>query len=63
MAKLLLVQMTITVVLIALSACTTALPPDASCHDQWEAYSNDRMHGAMLGGLLGGSISGNKPNC
>lgn len=48
---------------VAASGCTTQLPADASCHDKWEAYSNDRMHGAMLGGLLGGSMSGNKPDC
>ena len=51
------------VTVISLGACTTNLPANASCHDQWEAYANDRMHGAMLGGLLGGSMSGNKPNC
>lgn len=49
--------------LLTLSACVTDLPPAASCRDKWDAYANDRMHGAMLGGLLGGSISGRKPEC
>lgn len=49
--------------LLTLSACVTDLPSSASCRDKWDAYANDRMHGAMLGGLLGGSISGRKPEC
>ena len=48
---------------LILSGCVTNLPQSATCAERWEAYANDRMHGAMLGGLLGGSISGDKPTC
>lgn len=51
------------VLLLALCACQSSVPPTATCSQQWEAYSNDRMHGAMLGGLIGGSLSGTKPTC
>jgi hypothetical protein len=51
------------VALATLAGCTTELPKNASCHDRWEAYAMDREHGAMLGGLLGASMSGNLPDC
>jgi hypothetical protein len=49
--------------LFALAGCQTDLPANATCSQKWEAYSNDRMHGAMLGGLAGASMSGRKPDC
>jgi hypothetical protein len=51
------------VALAMLAGCTTELPKNASCHERWEAYAMDREHGAMLGGLLGASMSGNLPDC
>lgn len=49
--------------LLTLLGCHTALPPGATCQQRWDAYADDRMHGAMLGGLLGGSMSGDRPTC
>lgn len=58
-----MIHLALILVLLALAGCVTNLPANASCQERWEAYANDRMHGAALGGMLGGSISGNKPNC
>jgi hypothetical protein len=49
--------------LLSLGACTTPLPANASCHAQWETYANDRMNGALAGGLIGASLSGKRPTC
>ena len=51
------------VALLLLGGCQTQLSANATCSERWEAYANDRMHGAMLGGLAGGSMSGTKPTC
>ena len=48
---------------LILSGCVTNLPQSATCTERWEAYANDKMFGSAAGGLLGGSISGNKPTC
>jgi hypothetical protein len=50
-------------VLAALAGCTTPTQEGATCSAQWETYANDRMLGAILGGMLGASLSGNKPRC
>jgi hypothetical protein len=48
---------------VLLAGCQTELSANATCSQKWEAYANDRMHGAMLGGLAGASMSGRKPDC
>lgn len=49
--------------LTLLAACQTQLPPNATCNERWSAYADDRLRGALIGGMAGASMSGTKPNC
>ena len=37
------------VALLLLGGCQTQLSANATCSERWEAYANDRMHGARTG--------------
>lgn len=50
-------------IVAGLAACTTELPPGASCNARWAAYTDDRINGALIGGMFGKSLSGHRPDC